>query len=71
MLAPVATMLLHGLWSTRLFEQVFIGPQLSPMQKSWSAIVRGVSFSQSRFMLRPTSSKPFQLPGLSHAGDWT
>jgi hypothetical protein len=47
---PMATMPLHGLWSARLSEQVFIGLRPLPMQKSWYAIVRGVSFLQNRFM---------------------
>jgi hypothetical protein len=54
-------MLLHELWWARLSEQVFIGPQPSPMQKSWSDIAKGVSFLQSRFMFRPMSSRAFQL----------
>jgi hypothetical protein len=31
----------------------------------------GCQFLPSRFMFWPTSSRPFQLPSLSFAGDWT
>jgi hypothetical protein len=34
----------------KAFRAVFIGLQLSPMSRSWSVIVRGVSSSPSRLM---------------------
>jgi hypothetical protein len=71
MLALVATMLLREHWSTRLFEQVSIGPQPLLMQRSWFIIVRGASSLLSRLTFQPMNSRPLQHLGLSHAGDWT
>jgi hypothetical protein len=69
MLALVATMLLRTHWSIRLSEQVFIGRQLLPMQRSWFVNVRGASSSPSRLTFQPMNSRPLQCPSLSHAGD--
>jgi hypothetical protein len=59
MLALVAIVLLHAHWLARLFEQVFIGPQSLPMQKSWFVIVRGASSLPSRLTFQLMNSRPF------------
>jgi hypothetical protein len=54
----------------KLSEQVSTGRLSWPMQRSWFAAATNVNFSPNVYTYQHIRSRPYQLPGPLHAGDW-
>jgi len=67
MLDPVVTTPHLERWSEKLFEQDFTGQLLWPMSRSWSGVVRVVSYLPKGPMYRPMKSRRYHHLGPSLA----